>query len=257
MSRMKNIFEGVTTLLTPKEISEKTFDRTFGFGYRMDDVEEYLKTVSAALQEQIDKNQDLERKLEVLADKLTEYREDEESLRTALLGAQKLGDSVIRESKTKAEIILRDANIKAETIVSNAKRQIDREQEAFEKIQNEVASFKDRLLDLYKQHLELVSTIPGKNATPRDAAAAAEKAIDESPEEERDAGQPLSEKSEVSEKEEISVSEQALAEISEKEKAMLDEEFDDEFDDDDEPAFSSSKFGELRFGDAFRIEHKK
>jgi cell division initiation protein len=28
-------------------------------------------------------------KLEVLADKLTEYREDEESLRTALLGAQK------------------------------------------------------------------------------------------------------------------------------------------------------------------------
>ena len=35
------------------------------------------------------------------------------------------------------------------------------------------------------------------------------------------------------------------------------DEFDDEFDDDDEPAFSSSKFGELRFGDAFRIEHKK
>lgn len=98
----------------------------------------------------------------MLADKLTEYREDEESLRTALLGAQKLGDSVIRESKTKAEIIMRDATIKAEAMVNNAKRQIEREQEGLTRIQKEVASFKNRLLDLYKQHLELISALPGQ-----------------------------------------------------------------------------------------------
>ena len=33
---------------------------------------------------------DMEKKLAVLADKLEEYRADEDSLRTALLGAQKL-----------------------------------------------------------------------------------------------------------------------------------------------------------------------
>lgn len=109
-------------MLTPKEISEKTFDKTFGFGYRMDDVDAYLDEVAKSMTELLGQNADLEKKLEVLADKLTEYREDEESLRTALLGAQKLGDSVIRESKTKAEIIMRDATIKAEAMVNNAKR---------------------------------------------------------------------------------------------------------------------------------------
>lgn len=149
-------------MLTPKEISEKTFDKTFGFGYRMDDVDAYLDEVAKSMTELLGQNADLEKKLEVLADKLTEYREDEESLRTALLGAQKLGDSVIRESKTKAEIIMRDATIKAEAMVNNAKRQIEREQEGLTRIQKEVASFKNRLLDLYKQHLELISALPGQ-----------------------------------------------------------------------------------------------
>jgi len=232
-------------MLTPREISDKTFERTFGFGYRMDSVEDYLREVANTLQEQLDKNADLERKLEVLAEKLTEYRADEESLRTALLGAQKLGDSVIRESKTKAEIIMRDANIKADTIVSNAKRQIDREQEAFEKIQREVASFKSQLLDLYKAHLELISTIPGKTETPKAAAEAAERALDEAPE------MPVEE--EVVEAVE-EVIEEAVPEIEEEEpeQVMF---IDDDDDDDEEPMFSS-KFGELRFGEAFRLDRK-
>lgn len=231
-------------MLTPREISDKTFDRTFGFGYRMDAVEDYLKEVADALQEQIDKNADLERKLEVLAEKLTEYRADEESLRTALLGAQKLGDSVIRESKTKAEIIMRDANIKAETIVGNAKRQIDREQEAFDKIQDEVTSFKSRLLDLYRAHLELISTIPGKTETPRAAAEAAERALDEAPD---------AEEEEARAEEASFESPEARAEEAEQE---INESIpDDETDEESEPVYSS-KFGELRFGDAFRIDRK-
>lgn len=149
-------------MLSPKDIAEKTFDKTFGFGYRMDDVDAFLEQTSISMNELVEINADLERKLEVLADKLTEYREDEESLRTALLGAQKLGDSVIRESKTKAEIVMRDATIKAEAMINNAKRQIDREHESLNRLQREVASFKNRLLALYKQHLELVSALPGE-----------------------------------------------------------------------------------------------
>ncbi len=250
--------------MTPKEISEKTFDRTFGFGYRMDVVDEYLDRAAAALQEEIDKNADLEKKLQILADKLNEYRNDEESLRTALLGAQKLGDSVIRESKTKAEIIMRDANIKAEAIVNNAKRQIEREQDGFVKLQQEVSSFKNRLIDLYKQHLELLSSIPGQHETPMEAAEAAERALDEAPEaapeEVREevpaAEEPVAFEPAVRQEEEpVQVYEPAsepAPAAAPKEppvKSYVD-------DDDEEPIFNSSKFGELRFGDAFRLDHK-
>jgi len=239
--------------MTPREISEKTFDRTFGFGYRMDTVDEYLEKVAAALQEEIDKNADLEKKLQILADKLTEYRSDEESLRTALLGAQKLGDSVIRESKTKAEIIMRDANIKAEAIVNNAKRQIEREQEGFVHLQEEVSSFKNRLVELYKQHLELISTIPGRHETPMEAAKAAERALDEAPEaemppadEEPGAEEPVAFEPAAPQPEPVFAPEPPAQEDP---VAAADE-------DDEEPVFSS-KFGELRFGEAFRFDREK
>lgn len=149
-------------MLKPKEISEKTFDKTLGFGYRMDDVDSYLKDVSDSMSELMEKNEELQKKLEILADKLTEYREDEESLRTAILSSQKLGDSLIREAKTKSEIIMRDATIKAEAMVNNAKRQIERENEGLERLQREVASFKNRLFALYRQHIEIVSALPGE-----------------------------------------------------------------------------------------------
>ena len=150
-------------MLGVKEIREKTFDKTFGFGYRMDSVDAYLAQAADSMQQMLENNADLEKKIEVLADKLTEYREDEESLRMALLGAQKLGDSVIRESKTKAEIIMREATIKSEAMIDSARRKIELERESLEKLQDEVAVFKNRLLTLYKQHLEMISALPGKS----------------------------------------------------------------------------------------------
>ena len=254
-------------MLTPKEISEKTFDKTFGFGYRMDDVDAYLDEVAKSMTELLGQNADLEKKLEVLADKLTEYREDEESLRTALLGAQKLGDSVIRESKTKAEIIMRDATIKAEAMVNNAKRQIEREQEGLTRIQKEVASFKNRLLDLYKQHLELISALPGQ-IEKADAAVQQPAETSASPETEIPPAAPVPEPpvpEPAAPQPESSFAPPSAGPVS----PAPDEEVVPPFfgeDEPEEPDFAqddeeeeqpvvTSKFGELKFGSAFKIPH--
>ncbi len=146
-------------MLTPVEIRNKTFNKSFG-GYKTDEVDQFLEEISRTVEELTEENSDLQSKLEVLADKLEEYRDDEESLRAALLGAQKLGDSVIKESKNKADIILRDASVKSEKMIDSAKRQLEREQLNLGRMQKEVASFKNRLMSLYKQHLELISALP-------------------------------------------------------------------------------------------------
>ncbi len=247
-------------MLTPREVSEKTFDKTFGFGYRMDDVDAYLKQVADSMTELLEINADLEKKLGVLADKLNEYREDEESLRTAILGAQKLGDSVIRESKTKAEIITRDATCKAEAMVNNAKRQIEREQENLMRTQKEVAAFKNRLLDMYKRHIELISMIPGDIDIEEEAVV--ESVIEEQPVEEPQIEETAAAVEIV---EEFAV--EAEAEEMEEVQQTLDapEKFfgidlDDDDDDEEEDELSftptESKHGEMRFGEAFRIKHK-
>ena len=130
------------------------------FGYRQDEVDDYVKAASASIRDLTAENKELEEKLEVLAGKLEEYREDEESLRSAILGAQKLGDKIIRDSQGKAEVIIREATTRADRLVETAQRKIEREQVALSRIQKEVADFKNRLLVLYKQHLELISSLP-------------------------------------------------------------------------------------------------
>ena len=82
-------------------------------------------------------------------------------MRSALVGAQKLGDSVVRDAKAKAASIIENANAKANRIIENSKQAIEREKSGFLRMQREVATFKSKLQLMYKQHLELISSIPG------------------------------------------------------------------------------------------------
>ena len=143
-------------MLNPNEIANKQFSK--GRGYRMEEVDSYLRQIASDIGELIEEKRDLEKKMMVLADKLEEYKEDEESLRAALLGAQKLGGSVVR--KAKAQSLVEDAEVQAGQIIENAKKEIERQQQGFVRLQREVATFKSKLQLVYKQHLELISSIP-------------------------------------------------------------------------------------------------
>ena len=48
--------------------------------------------------------------MQILAQRIEGYRADEDTLKTALLNAQRLGENVIHEAKQKAEGILREAS---------------------------------------------------------------------------------------------------------------------------------------------------
>ncbi|NMA80309.1 MAG: hypothetical protein GX967_06650 [Clostridiales bacterium] len=125
---------------------------------------------------------DLERKLEILADKIREYRSDEDALKDALLGAQKQGNAIIADAKNtaqeaidranaKAASILEEADIKSRDIIASAETQVERlnitikqEEEkslnTLNRMKSEVSSFKSQLLDLYKAHLDLITQLP-------------------------------------------------------------------------------------------------
>ena len=88
--------------MNAKDILSRRFEKATFNGYKTDDVDEFLREISSEYSQlQKDKNE-LERKLEVLADKIREYR-DEDALKDALLLAQKQGNQIVNESKAAAE----------------------------------------------------------------------------------------------------------------------------------------------------------
>ena len=71
-------------------------------GYKKEEVDEYVDDVAREFDKLKREIDELSEKLEVCKDRIREYRNDEDALKDALLGAQKQGNSIIAEAKEKA-----------------------------------------------------------------------------------------------------------------------------------------------------------
>ena len=143
-------------------------------GYKSEEVDSYIDKLLDTIKDLHEQNEALEDKIGVLADSLQKYRDDEDSLREALLGAQKMGDSIIKNANNKAEITMREASVKAAHIVEEARKKVEDEKDELIRVQTAAADFKAKLIELYREHIELVTRIPVTDSTPVEEPAAEE-----------------------------------------------------------------------------------
>ena len=180
-------------MMTAKDIREKRFEKA-AWGYRPEDIDEFLGQLEATFQEIDNEREDSNHKIQVLADKVREYMKDEEALKDALLGAQKQGHRVINEANEKAEQILNKAKEEAAVLLDEATRQheiameknraeIAKEKEALVEARQMVADFKRSLFDMYKSHLEMISSLPEADEDEEETVGETAPAEPETPEE--------------------------------------------------------------------------
>lgn len=169
-------------MMTAQDIRDKRFEKA-AWGYRPEDIDEFLGQLEAAFQEIDNEREESNRKIQILADKVREYMRDEEALKDALLGAQKQGHQVIAEANEKAAQILEKAKEEAAVLLDEATSQheaameknraeIAKEQEALLQAKKMVADFKRSLFDMYKSHLEMISAMPEADDAEEEAPAA-------------------------------------------------------------------------------------
>ena len=129
-------------------------------GYSPDDVDEYIKNIAVDYNKMAEEHENMLEKLEILATKLEEYRGDEEAMRIALMKVQRLAENTVRDARSKADIIIKDANIKAERAILEGKKEADREKRQLERLQTESTKFKNKMLGMYKSHIEYIANLP-------------------------------------------------------------------------------------------------
>jgi len=156
--------------MNAKDILSRRFEKATFNGYKTDDVDEFLREISGEFSQlQKDKNE-LERKLEVLADKIREYRDDEDALKDALLMAQKQGNQIVNDSKAAAEKLrqetqeatdkqLKEAQEKADSLVADAdeyqKRMIRETNERADKMIKDARSKANEIDQMMKRQTEI------------------------------------------------------------------------------------------------------
>ncbi len=195
-------------MMTLNDIVNVNFRKSSFSGYRPEDVDNFVDQVKDSYEELIKKNieqkdtiaslraenEELMKKIDVLAQRVEEYRSEEDGIKYAIISAQKLGDASIREARHKAEIILKDANLKADHIIGNAQSQIEQYEKELENTKKEVSDFRSALLEMYRQHLMLINALPSQKPAPEpQAKEEPEQPAPEQPEEEPVQEEPVQE----------------------------------------------------------------
>ena len=134
-------------MISASDIRERKFEKA-AFGYKQEEIDDFLAELISEFEELDAEREDLHSKIQILADKVREYRQDEDALKDALLGAQKQGHKVVAEAQEKADEIIAQAEEKAKILLDEATVQ---HEAAMEKNRAEIAKEKENLIEAQKQ----------------------------------------------------------------------------------------------------------
>lgn len=167
-------------MLTIAQIRDYAIGRsTFG-GYKSDDVDVFREEVLETCEKLFKDNQELIQKLQVLAAKIEEYRSESDEIREIMVSAKKTAKEVVDQANAEAEKItgeaqaqvqeiMKQASVQADAIIGDTNRQIEREKEQLANLRQEVSGFKARLISIYREHIELISSLPDEEAPQTEA----------------------------------------------------------------------------------------
>ena len=145
-------------MMTLDDIRNVEFSK--GRGYRAEEVDDFIDECVGLVEKLLGDLDEANQKIKVLADKVAEYRNEEDSIRSALLNAQRTGDTIVREAQEKADTLLQEANENADAVRRELLEKAEIEKQELERVKEEVAAFKARLLELYKDHLAVIRLLP-------------------------------------------------------------------------------------------------
>ncbi len=118
-------------------------------GYSKDEVKALIDSAAEAIEQSEAEKEGLYHKLEILAAKIEEYRSEEDSIKTALITAQKMADRIKKDSTEEADKLIADSKAQVEAAVSEARAQAD-------KIVSEAREFSSSLISQKTQEAEAI-----------------------------------------------------------------------------------------------------
>jgi cell division initiation protein len=136
--------------ITPMDIEQQEFSRSFR-GYNEEEVDDFLDKIVKDYEELINENVKLNEEIEKMKERLKEFSEIEESLRSALLNAQKSAEEMKGRVENEAKVMVKKAEIEAEIIKQKASQKED-------EVKNEINNlrrYKFMFIEKFKSMLNL------------------------------------------------------------------------------------------------------
>ncbi|MGN0477264.1 MAG: DivIVA domain-containing protein [Ruminococcus sp.] len=150
-------------MLTIDEIKDVKFRTNRGQSfYKAEDVDAFIDEVIETLEMKNNEKAELVHKMDILATRIEQYRSDEETVRNALLSAQKVADSTLKEANEQSEVSLKNAKEKADKMIADAQKEVAKEKEALVALQKLANEMRSELFMKVKNCIDIVDALPSE-----------------------------------------------------------------------------------------------
>lgn len=129
-------------------------------GYNTEDVDKFVEEVLATLEQNRKEKIDLVKKLDILAKRIEQYRKDEENVRGALINAEKVKGTAVKEAEGKVASMLEEAKAEAKRIVYDANMSVVEQKNNYLKLQADAVVLREQLLATYNNHIRMLEDLP-------------------------------------------------------------------------------------------------
>ncbi len=146
-------------MITPQQIHEVSFDIVRRGGYDTNAVDSFLEPLTEDYITLFKENSVLKSKMRILVEKLEEYRNQESSMQSALIAAQKTCEQMTLETEKKCAQMLREAEEAAAAKSQNATVLIGEEKARLEAAQTASREFLDSMEQKLQQQLQLLQEL--------------------------------------------------------------------------------------------------
>ena len=163
--------------ISSKDIKKRDFKKGLR-GYDPNEVDAFLDTVSSHYEKLVAENKTQADKIKSLLSDIEIYKENESNLQKAIIKSQDLGEEIVQNARTKADLIIREAELNARKIkqdvdddILSKKQELEEIKLRNDKVMEDVRQFlSDKLNDLedfikskkiFKMELTNISNITG------------------------------------------------------------------------------------------------
>ena len=146
-------------MIQPHELKRAPFTKAVR-GYNPTEVDEYIEFLIDKYTQLYKENAELERKLHVTSSKYEEIAANEESIRSAVLKAQKLSEAIVSNARKKADEIVFTIEDRCKEVLEENTAKLEEEKKRLAELRKLSLDFRNSLYSQYLEHVKSVRDMP-------------------------------------------------------------------------------------------------
>lgn len=146
-------------MITPVDLENKEFKKGFR-GYDIEEVEEFLTELMKDYSKLYRENASMKDKNAMLNETVENYKGMEETMRSAIISAQKTSDEILHNAHEQADNIVQDAKIRAREILNDMERQIQDKKRECAEIEGRSTLLKAKLRTVLNTYIGMLDEFP-------------------------------------------------------------------------------------------------